>query len=128
MHGTHPDGFDNHHIEKLKTFVDDLDRSLTHSFPAESCPYPAVYVVLIRWVEDDLGVHSEITRLRRIFEGQYNFDVEEWYIPASNPYGFLEAKMFHFKTAHVDENDLLIVYYGGHAVQDLRRGRSIWYA
>ena len=128
MHRTHPRCFDNHHVAKLETFVDDLNKSLTRSFPAEDCSYPAVHVVLVRWVEDDLGVQSEITKLRCIFENQFNFQVEEWYIPTPDPYEFLEDKMFHFKKAHQSKKELLIFYYGGHAGKDLKRGRSIWYA
>lgn len=128
LHRTHPRGFDNHHVAKLKTFFDDLNESLAYSFPTEECPYPAVYVVLVRWVEDDLGVQSEINKLRRILESQFNFEVEEWYIPTSDPYEFLEDKMFHFKKAHQSKSELLIFYYGGHAGKDLKRGRSIWYA
>lgn len=128
MHRTHPRGLDNHHVAKLETFVHDLAGSLTYSFPAKDCSYPAVYVVLVRWVEDDLGVQSEITKLRCIFECQFNFEVEEWYIPTSEPYEFLEHKMFHFKKAHQSKNEILVFYYGGHAGKDLKRGRSIWYA
>ena len=128
MHRTHPRGFDNHHAKSLKTFVHDLAGSLTYSFPAKDCSYPAVYVVLLRWVEDNLGVQSEINKLRRVFENQFHFNVEEWYIPTSNPYEFLEDKIFHFKKDHQNESELLIFYYGGHAGEDLRRGRSIWYA
>ena len=128
MHRSHPRGFDKHHVAKLKTFVDDLAGSLTYSFPAKDCSYPAVYVVLLRWFEDDLGLQSEITKLRRLFESQFNYEVEEWDIPTSDPYGFLEDKMFHFKKAHQSKSELLIFYYGGHAGKDLKRGRSIWYA
>ena len=127
-HRTHPRGFDKRHAEKLKTFVDHLNGSLTRSFPAKECPYPGVHVILVRWVEDDLGVQSELAKLRRTFESQFNFQVEEWYIPSPDPYEFLEDKIFHLKKAHQNESELLIVYYGGHAGKDLRRGRSIWYA
>lgn len=128
MHRTHPIGFDNHHVPKLKTFIDDLAGSLTCSFPAKDCSYPAVYVVLVRWIEDDLGVQSEITKLRCIFENQFNFHVDEWYIPTLEPYEFLEGKIYHFKKAHQSKKELLMFYYGGHAGKDLKRGRSIWYA
>lgn len=128
MHRTHPRGFDNHHARNLKTFVHDLAGSLTYSFPAKDDPYHAVYVVLLRWFEDNLGVQSEITKLRRVLESQFNFEVEEWYIPTLNPYEFLEDKIFHLKKAHQNKAELLIFYYGGHAGKDLKRGRSIWYA
>ena len=82
----------------------------------------------MRWVDDNLGVQSEITKLRRVFESKFNFEVQEWYIPTSKSYEFLEHEIFHFKEAHQLDSELLIFYYGGHAGKDLRRGRSIWYA
>ena len=127
-HRPHPKGFDDSHVDKLDTFVQDLARSLTCSFPAKAYPYSAVHVLLLRWVDDDLGVKSELAKLRKTFESQFNFEVEEWYIPSSNPYGFLEEKIFHFKKDHLNESELLIIYYGGHGGKDPRRGRSIWYA
>ena len=125
---THPRNFDHHHVERLQEFTNDLHQALQGSSPPRTCPYTAVHVLLLRWDEDDLGVHREISRLRSVFRDQFRFEVEEWNIPTLDPYHSLQDKIFHLQKSHQTPSDLLIVYYGGHSDPDTRRGRSIWHA
>lgn len=115
-------------MEKLEIFAEDLNQALKTSFPSGPDPYTAVHVLLLRWTEDDLGVQVEISALCRVFEIRFHFDVEEWQIPSLNPTRALQKKLYGFQDAHQSETELLIVYYGGHAKADPRRGRSIWQA
>ena len=115
-------------MEELDTFVEDLDQALRTSFPPRLNPYTSVHVLLLRWIEDDLGVQIEISALRDVFESQFHFDVEEWQIPSVNSLRVLQKKLYDFQDAHQNQTELLIVYYGGHAKADVRRGRSIWQA
>ena len=108
-------------------FIDDLNQALKESFPLNAHPYTAVYVLMLRWTEDDLNVQSEIDQLREVFEQQFRFETEEWQIPSSNSTRSLQYKLFELQHAHQNESELLIVYYGGHGEAD-RRGRSIWRA
>lgn len=124
---THPDKLDYEHVETLREFANDLNQALQGSFPRSAHPYTAVHVLLLRWADDDLQVQSEIERLRRVFDRQFHFDIEEWQIPSSNPTRALQYKLFELQHAHQSESELLIVYYGGHGAAD-RRGRSIWRA
>lgn len=87
-----------------------------------------MHVLLLRWTEDDLNVQDELTRLRNVFEGQFRFATEQWDIPSQNPTRALQGKLYDFQDAHQSEDELLIVYYGGHGDADRRRGRSIWAA
>lgn len=125
----HPTRYDHERVEKLEAFANDLNRALKSSFPAprDSYPYKAVYVLLLRWIDDDLMVQSELSGLRNVFEGQFSFNVEEWQIPGRGAYRALQEKVYGFQNSHQSESELLIVYYGGHAEAD-RRGRSIWRA
>ena len=75
---THPRCYSNDHVEKLETFAKDLNQALKTLFPAGHNPHTAVYVLLLRWAEDDLGVEIESSTLRKVFETQFRFDVEEW--------------------------------------------------
>ena len=115
-------------MEKLETFAEDLNQALKTSFPPGPNYYTAVHVLLLRWADDDLGIQSEISALRSVFETRFHFDVEEWQIPSLNPTRALQKKLYGFQDAHQSETELLIVYYGGHAKSDSRRGRSIWQA
>lgn len=125
----HPTRYDHEHVEKLEDFANDLNQALKNSFPAprNSYPYTAVYVLLLRWTDDDLMVQSEVSSLRNVLERQFSFNVEEWRIPGRGAYRALQEKVYGFQNAHQSESELLIVYYGGHGEAD-RRGRSIWRA
>ena len=109
----------------MKTFAKDLNQALKTSFPTGPNPHTAVYVLLLRWAEDDLGVQFESSALRKVFETQFRFDVEEWQIPSLNSTRALQKKLYGFQDAHQSETELLIVYYGGHAKADSRRRRVL---
>ena len=119
---------DDDHVADIRVFARDLNQSLEGAFPPQSCPYTSVYVLLLQWEADDIGVTEEISQLRQVFRNQFNFDVENWYIPSSNSFHSLQDKIYQFQKAHQSKRELLIVYYGGHAEADTRRGRSIWHA
>lgn len=109
-------------------FTKDLQDAISDSFPRPKAPYTSVHVLLLRWVEDDLNVQEELTSLKRVFEHQFRFATEQWDIPSQNPTRALQTRLYDFQDAHQSENELLIVYYGGHGDADRRRGRSIWTA
>ncbi|KAI4253500.1 MAG: hypothetical protein L6R42_007556 [Xanthoria sp. 1 TBL-2021] len=123
----HPDRFDHDHISKLEVFSQDLQRAISNSFPRPNTSYISVHVLLLRWAEDDLNVQDELTSLKEVFENQYHFATEQWDIPSQNPTRALQNKLYDFQNCHQSEDELLIVYYGGHGDPD-RRGRSIWAA
>lgn len=77
---------------------------------------------------DDLDTQREITKLASAFACQFTFNVEQWQIPSLNATRALQAKLYDFQNTHQSEDELLIVYYGGHSEADVRRGRSIWRA
>ena len=115
-------------MEKLEIFAKDLDQALKNSFPCTATLYTAVHVLLLRWLDDDLEVQTEISKLQSVFANDFFFQVEQWQIPSMNPTRALQTKLYSFQEAHQDEKELLIVYYGGHGDADTRRGRSIWRA
>ena len=119
---------DDSHIGNLKVFTNDLKNGLEGAFPVKLCPYTSVHVLLLRWVEDDLRVQTEISKLKRVFQHQFNFEVEECHIPSLDSYHSLQETIFNFQKAHQSEYELLIVYYGGHAERDPGPQRSIWHA
>ncbi|KAL8753620.1 MAG: hypothetical protein Q9199_004924 [Rusavskia elegans] len=121
---------DHEHISKIGVFSQDLQTAIANSFPRQRSPYTSVYVLLLRWAEDDLNVQAELTTLKHIFEKQYRFTTEQWDIPgrdSTQATRALQRKLYNFQDSHQCEDELLIVYYGGHGDPD-RRGRSIWAA
>lgn len=126
----HPDRFDHKHIDKVEIFSQDLQKAIANSFPRPRTSYTSVHVLLLRWAEDDLNVQEELTTLKRVFEDQFNFAAEQWDIPGLDSIQAtraLQKKLYDFQDTHQGEDELLIVYYGGHGDPD-RRGRSIWAA
>ncbi|KAL8858201.1 MAG: hypothetical protein Q9178_005213 [Gyalolechia marmorata] len=124
----HPDKYDLEHISNLEVFSQDLQKAIANSFPRPRTLYTSVHVLLLRWVEDDLNVQEELTTLKAVFDNQYGFATEQWNIPSQNSTRALQSKLYDFQNCHQSEDELLIVYYGGHGDADRRRGRSIWAA
>ena len=78
--------------------------------------YDHVTVLLLSWVEDDLGVSSEIGRLQLLFEKDLKYNTEHYQIPSVNSEAELARKLTSFVTEYaLSVRSLLIVYYGGHA-------------
>ena len=48
-------------------------------------PYAAVYVLLLSWEHDDLGVNVEIDQLAIVFRQAYGFQVEQYLVPSAEP-------------------------------------------
>lgn len=81
--------------------------------------------VLIQWEDDDLNLQPDIDRLRTLFDTCYGFYTETWAIPSASSH----LKTLEMATNFVDDygspDNLFVVYYGGHAVND-SSGKSEW--
>ena len=90
--------------------------------------YSQVYVLLLSWVDDGLGVIREIKALRHVFKDMHNFQVQEYSIPSSKPDKALKRRVSDFLDIDAKDN-LLIIYYGGHARRALQSNEaSLWFA
>ena len=87
--------------------------------------YSAVYVLLLSWEHDDLGVISEINHLAVTFEKAYGFQVERYLIPSVKPDDAFEQTLKTFVRRYESPRSLLIVYYGGHGMLNASR-LGIW--
>lgn len=83
--------------------------------------YSAVYVLLLSWQHDDLGVDSETGRLAKAFEEVYGFQVERYLIPSEEPDDALEETLKTFVRSYQSPRSLLIIYYGGHGMLNASR-------
>lgn len=120
------------HIPNIEKLGKDIDTAVKAVWPRRhDIRYTQVYVLLLRWEADDLGVLSEIQDLEHVFKDMYNYTVETYDIPNIKPEKALSRQMLEFLD-HDEENGeetLLVVYYGGHArrVPDSNEP-PIWYA
>lgn len=101
------------------------DESARTRPPRPTSPYSHVDVLLLQWEDDNLMVDGEIKDLEHVFARGCNFATHRWSIPSTDPEGKLINRILEFKWGKTD-NDLLILYYGGHAGGDPQR--CIWAA
>jgi len=85
-----------------------------------------VIAVLIQWEEDDLDVQPDLDRLQTIFDTCYGFYTETWVIPSASSHSKLMEMAKNFVDDYGSPDNLLIVYYSGHAVVNSSR-ESTWF-
>lgn len=80
--------------------------------------YHNVKVILLQWAADDLEIDEEVERLADVFRTPaptgYNFVTERFLIPNGDSESKLHRRLLDFRQ-NTTANDLLIVYYAGHA-------------
>lgn len=90
-------------------------------------PYSAVYVLLLSWKHDDLGVETDIQKLNVVFGEAYGFLVQRFLIPNEDPDEALAEVLKGFVQRYQSPQSLLIVYYGGHgSLNDARLALWFW--
>ena len=90
------------------------ESSWPHLRPRIYSKYERVEVLLLQWDADDLGVDTEIIELEILLRSHFNFTTHVRRIPDEYADEYIARTILEFRkgTGH---NDLLIVYYGGHA-------------
>lgn len=81
---------------------------------------------LIRWTEDDLEVKEELDRLHDVFETLYGFATEIWLIPSTASQIQLTSMTCNFLQKYDADDNLFIVYYGGHGTINRSRQNQWW--
>jgi hypothetical protein len=127
----YPNGNATKHLKTLSEFVKTVAEGLSRiTFPRTQQQYSSVHVLLISWVDDDLGTLADLMRLKHIFDHQYRFSTTYFRIPSNDTPDFdLEEVISSTKSLHGRNDDgLLIVCYGGHGEIDKSNQHSIWKA
>ena len=89
--------------------------------------YAAVYVLLLSWKEDNLGVATEIDQLNLLFRRGCGFQVERFLIPSEESDEAIAECLRDFVRRYQRSDSLLIVYYGGHGkLNDARLALWTW--
>ena len=88
--------------------------------------YSKAHVLLISWVDDDLGVRRELQDLETVFTNSFNYDVETWGIPRDKSQRRLQERVTQFVNNYEGNDSLLILYYAGHAIR--ANGGPVWTA
>lgn len=123
---THDISLIDHHVKDVATLSDILNQSLSAAFPrATRSRYHDVYVLLLSWEDDDLGVESEINELDYVFENVYRYRTDQWRIPTSKSHNALVRRVMEALEEAEARNVLLVVYYGGHGYMNDDR-HCVW--
>lgn len=109
--------------DKVEAFRNNANRILQGSFPIQRRPRNATAsVLMLKWKDDDLGVNSELVRLRDVFHYLYHFQTEIWEIPREKAAQKLSNKIYDWKHEYCEDEaipgeplPLLILFYAGHA-------------
>ena len=127
---THDISLVDYHVKDIKAFGEALTNAASAAFPSgRHSRYKGVYVLLLSWEMDNLGVIREIMELQEVFRSQYHFETEEWKIPSHKSHNSLSSRILNFVESYDDKNNLLIIYYGGHGgMNDDRHCIWHWYA
>ena len=103
---------------KILAFGEELQTISDTYFPnTATSRYKNVYVLILKWEDEDpnLPVSYETERLESVFRDVYYFQTESWDIPDIDCHDKVNQKILDFKRQGGNgENDLKIVYYGGH--------------
>ncbi|KAF8860407.1 hypothetical protein BDZ45DRAFT_312341 [Acephala macrosclerotiorum] len=124
---THDTSRAEFHVRDLEAFAQDLQNAANRAFPNSSLAkprYASVSVLLLRWEDDEMNVDWELDDLEKIFR-QYGFDTESWLIPRKNAHLKLMSKAVEIVENHDGKDDLVIVYYAGHAFINTAR-QATW--
>jgi hypothetical protein len=127
---THDIGLADSHIPNIERLYDDFNTAVNAIWPRRHhTPYQSVHVLLLSWVEDDLGILFEIKRLKHVFREWFNYQVETYQIPSIKPDTALKRCILEFLGIFDAKDALLIVYYAGHGSPSQNPGASaLWYA
>ncbi|KAH8891643.1 hypothetical protein GQ53DRAFT_865528 [Thozetella sp. PMI_491] len=127
---THETSAASFHLRDLQCLTTELEAALEASWATRKVPgspYNAVKVLLTSWMEDDLGVESEIDQLKDLFERVYRYDVDIWKIPSEKSERALIAKTSSLLDECELTKSLLIFYYAGHARPSMHLGTyPVW--
>lgn len=83
-------------------------------------------MIILSWKDEDphLPVSLEIKELSKTLADMYNYNVEEWLIPADDSHNKLQTKVLQF-LGDSDPRHLKIVYYAGHG-KLTNHGQPAW--
>lgn len=116
----------DYHIEDLETFGDILNEAALAAFPNRGrTRYAAVHVLLLSWENDDLGVHTELSELQSVLQTYYSFNTQEWRIQSIRSHNSLGLRIMEFLEQFESEDNLLVIYYGGHGYMNDDR-QCVW--
>ncbi|KAI1322393.1 hypothetical protein F5Y16DRAFT_416001 [Xylariaceae sp. FL0255] len=128
--GTHDTSASSYHIP-LPKWLQQFDQAVQSAWPKRFIGYTQVAVLMICWEETYEGernaLKTEFRRLRSVFQDVYNYAVSRFKIPSTDPDRAIYKRIDQFLDDYGHPENLLIVYYTGHARRNPSGGSfPIW--
>jgi hypothetical protein len=115
-----------YHLSSIETVAKQMQAAVSEAWNRRFC-YNAVFALLLYWEDDDLEVEPEITKLGATFREIYHYNTEIWKIGSDKPGLELKERLIHFLKQNDAKGNLIIFYYGGHAIPHPKRGGApLW--
>lgn len=126
---THDTSLIDYHVTDVAALGKVLNDAVAAACPKSSgLRYLEVYVLLLSWEDDDLGVDAEIDALEEVFRTIYGYATERWKIPSSMSHNALVFRLMQCLQHFESSDKLFITYYGGHGyMNDDRQCVWLWY-
>lgn len=123
---THDISLIDYHVTDVETLSKVLNDAIAAACPM-SCGtrYQEVYVLLLSWEDDDIGVDSEVAALEQVFRDLYGFDTGRWKIPSRMSHNALVSRLLSSLIQFESDDKLFITYYGGHGYMNEDR-QCVW--
>ncbi|KAL8856804.1 MAG: hypothetical protein Q9178_006641 [Gyalolechia marmorata] len=123
---THDISMIDYHVTDVETLAKVLNDAVTAACPkARSTRYRRVYVLLLCWTDDDLGVETELDKLEAVFQTVYHYTTDQWKIPSSSSHNALVFRIMQVIQGFASKDELFITYYGGHGYMNDDR-QCVW--
>lgn len=107
-------------------FAHDANAASASRFPRQRRRYVGAHVLLLNWVEDDLGTESELDKVEAVFKERFDYTTERFRIPSENAQQKLFQKIAALTRQEDGQDRLLVIYYGGHG--DNKQNGCTWLA
>ncbi|KAI0409116.1 hypothetical protein F4802DRAFT_545495 [Xylaria palmicola] len=112
---THNASLTSYHIP-FPDWLKQLDQAVQSAWPKRFVGYTKVAVLMLCWETTYRGaMRAENRRLASVFNDVYNYSVSRWWIPSVDPDRAIYKRMDRFLDEYGHPENLLIIYYAGHA-------------
>ncbi|KAL8661088.1 MAG: hypothetical protein Q9202_005902 [Teloschistes flavicans] len=123
---THDISLIDYHVTDVETLGKVLNNAVAAACPKSGgTRYQDVYVLLLSWEDDDLGVDAEIDELEDVFRNIYSYQTGRWKIPSSMSHNALVFRLMQCLRNFESSDKLFITYYGGHGYMNDDR-QCVW--
>ncbi|KAL8724019.1 MAG: hypothetical protein Q9181_007025 [Wetmoreana brouardii] len=123
---THDISLIDYHVTDIETLGRVLNSAVTAACPKTGGNrYREVYVLLLSWADDDLGVETELTELEAVFRDVYGYRTDQWEIPSRTSHNALVLRIMQSLQDFESNDKLFVTYYGGHGYMNDDR-QCVW--